>query len=158
MRWNEKMINHNTLRAALIALVAGVVFAAGLAFGGMMDPRKIQAFLDFGGIASGRWDPSLAFVMAGALLVSVFTFARTRTGRISWLGERIELPTRRDINVRLIIGAAMFGIGWGVSGYCPGPAIASLLAGGFDIAMFVVAMIVGMLMARRWMQHRNANH
>lgn len=140
----------------MIAALAGVIFAAGLALGGMMDPRKVQAFLDVGGISAGRWDPSLAFVMGGALLVSLFTFSRIKTAEMSWLGTPIKLPTRRDIDVRLVGGAAVFGVGWGLSGYCPGPAIASLLLGGVDIVCFIAAMATGMLIARYWMRHRES--
>ena len=140
----------------MIAALAGVIFAAGLALGGMMDPRKVQAFLDVGGISAGRWDPSLAFVMGGALLVSLFTFSRIKTAEMSWLGTPIKLPTRRDIDVRLVGGAAVFGVGWGLSGYCPGPAIASLLLGGVDIVCFIAAMATGMLIARYWMRHKES--
>lgn len=140
----------NSVRPLLIAALAGVVFAAGLALGGMMDPRKVQGFLDVGGIGSGRWDPSLAFVMGGALLVSLITFARVGTREMSWSGDPIALPTRRDIDGRLVGGAALFGVGWGLSGYCPGPAVASLLIGGLDVACFIGAMAAGMLLARWW--------
>ena len=139
-----------SVRPLLIAALAGVVFAAGLALGGMMDPRKVQGFLDFGAIGSGRWDPSLAFVMGGALMVSLLTFARVGAREMSWSGDAILLPTRRDIDPRLVGGAALFGVGWGLSGYCPGPAVASLLIGGRDIACFIAAMAVGMLLARWW--------
>lgn len=151
------MKTQNSLRTAMIAAPAGAIFAAGLALGGMMDPRKVQAFLDVGGISIGRWDPSLAFVMGGALLVSLFTFSRIKTAEMSWLGTPIGLPTRRDIDVRLVGGAALFGVGWGLSGYCPGPAIASLLLGGVDIVCFMVAMAAGMLIARYWMRHRESS-
>ena len=145
-----------SVRTTLIAALAGVIFAAGLALGGMMDPHKVQAFLDVGGIAAGRWDPSLAFVMGGALLVSLFTFSRIKTMERSWLGTPIRLPTRRDVDFRLIGGAAVFGIGWGLSGYCPGPAVASLLLGGVDIVCFMVAMAAGMLIARYWLRNRES--
>jgi len=146
----------NTLRAALIAGVSGVVFATGLALGGMLDPRKVQGFLDVGGIASGRWDPSLAFVMAGALVVSLLAFSRVRTRETTWLGSGFSLPTPRDLDARLIAGAALFGVGWGLSGYCPGPAIASLLPGSQDVLWFVLAMAAGMLLARIWMRRRES--
>jgi len=129
----------------LLALAAGVIFAAGLVLGGMTDPRKVQGFLDIGGIASGRWDPSLAFVMGGALLVSLIAFARI--GSRPWLSDRFELPTRSDIDAKLVTGAALFGVGWGVSGYCPGPALASLLTGGLGVLLFVLSMLAGMLLA-----------
>ncbi len=146
------MNTQQTGKTTVIAALAGAIFAAGLALGGMTDPRKVQAFLDIGGIAAGRWDPSLAFVMGGALLVSLFTFARINTRETSWLGASIKLPTRGDIDLRLVGGAALFGIGWGLSGYCPGPALASLLVGGVDIVCFIAAMAVGMLLARYWMR------
>lgn len=142
------MKEQKAVYALVVAAAAGVVFAAGLALGGMMDPRKVQGFLDVGGITSGRWDPSLAFVMGGALLVSLLAFARANGGRISWTGMPLALPTRRDIDLRLVGGAAVFGVGWGLSGYCPGPAIASLLTGGFDVACFVAAMVGGVALAR----------
>lgn len=146
-----------TVRSSVVATLAGLIFAAGLALGGMMDARKVQGFLDFGGITSGRWDPSLAFVMGGALLVSLLTFARIRTRETSWLGTPIKLPNRRDIDIRLVGGAALFGVGWGLSGYCPGPAVASLLIGGIDIVCFIGAMAVGMLLARYWMRRGDAH-
>ena len=147
----------SSVRPLLIAALAGVVFAAGLALGGMMDPRKVQGFLDVGGIGSGRWDPSLAFVMGGALLVSLITFARVGTREMSWSGDPIALPTRRDIDARLVGGASLFGVGWGLSGYCPGPAVASLLIGGLDVACFIAAMAAGMLLARWWQTRSGGN-
>lgn len=133
-----------------VAFASGLVFAAGLVLGGMTDPKKVQGFLDIGGIASGRWDPSLAFVMGGALLVSYFAF-RSVTGRsVPWFAPRFELPTRRDIDAPLVIGAVLFGAGWGLAGYCPGPAFASLAFGGIDVAVFVGAMLIGMAIAKWW--------
>lgn len=143
------------MRTTVIAVLSGVIFASGLALGGMMDPRKVQGFLDIGGLTTGRWDPSLAFVMGGALLVSLIVFARIKTGDRSWFGGRIQLPSRRDIDARLVAGSALFGIGWGLSGYCPGPALASLLIGGADIVCFLAAMAVGMLLARHWTRERD---
>jgi uncharacterized protein len=134
------------------AFASGLVFAAGLVLGGMTDPKKVQAFLDIGGIASGRWDASLAFVMGGALLVSYFAF-RSVTGRNApWFAPKFELPTRKDIDAPLVLGAVLFGAGWGLAGYCPGPALASLLTGGTDILAFVAAMAVGMIAAKWWQQ------
>jgi uncharacterized protein len=130
--------------------LSGVVFAAGLVLGGMTDPKKVQGFLDVGGIASGRWDASLAFVMGGALFVSYFAF-RSATGRsMPWFAPKFELPTRRDIDAPLVIGAVLFGAGWGLAGYCPGPALASVLTGGTDIFIFVAAMLIGMVFAKLW--------
>jgi len=136
--------------AAAIAFTAGLIFAAGLTLGGMTDPRKVQGFLDIGGLFAGRWDPSLAFVMGGALLVSLVAFATVKTQAAPWAGAKFELPTRRDIDARLVIGAVLFGTGWGIAGFCPGPALASLLIGGADVLYFVVAMLAGMLIAKTW--------
>jgi uncharacterized protein len=143
-----------TLLAPFLAMLAGVVFAAGLTLGGMTDPRKVQGFLNVGGMFSGprvnnQWDPSLAFVMGGALLVSFFAFMSIRARVAPWAAEKFELPTKRDIDARLLIGATLFGIGWGVAGYCPGPAFASLLIGGADILWFVGAMVIGMMAAKK---------
>ncbi len=134
----------------LVAFSSGLVFAAGLVLGGMTDPKKVQGFLDVGGIASGRWDASLAFVMGGALLVSYFAFRSVAASGAPWLASRFELPTRRDIDTPLVVGAVMFGAGWGLAGYCPGPALASLAFGGVDVALFVAAMLAGMALAKGW--------
>ena len=141
------------IRATAIAFFAGLIFAAGLALGGMMDPRKVQGFLDIGalfGWGGGTWDPSLAFVMGGALLVSLFTFGTIKSHHVPWVSARFELPTRRDIDAKLLVGAILFGIGWGIAGYCPGPALASLFTGGADILWFLGAMLPGMLVAKKW--------
>ena len=114
---------------AVIALLAGLVFGIGLLVSGMTDPAKVQGFLDL----FGRWDPSLAFVMGGAIVVATgaFTLARRRAaaGRKSWSGEPIELPTANTIDARLIGGGVLFGIGWGLAGFCPGPAIVAASSG-----------------------------
>lgn len=135
-------------------LAAGALFAAGLVVSGMTQPAKVIGFLNFGGIVAparfGTWDPSLAFVMGGAVLVTLVAFAVTpRPGRKPWAAAAFELPTRQDIDLKLIAGAALFGIGWGLSGYCPGPALASVLVGGRDVLVFVAALLAGLLMAKR---------
>jgi uncharacterized protein len=135
-------------------LAAGSMFATGLVLSGMTQPAKVIGFLNLGGIFApahfGAWDPSLAFVMGGAVLVTLVAFAVTpRAGRKPWAAAAFELPTRQDIDFRLIAGAVMFGAGWGLSGYCPGPALASLLSGGLDVLVFVAALLVGLLTAKR---------
>lgn len=135
-------------------LAAGSLFAAGLVMSGMTQPAKVMAFLNFGGIFAptrfGTWDPSLAFVMGGAVLVTLVAFAVTpRAGRQPWAATAFELPTRQDIDFRLIAGAALFGVGWGLVGYCPGPALASIFYGGADALVFAATMVVGMLVAKR---------
>jgi uncharacterized protein len=136
--------------AAAIALTAGLIFAAGVTLGGMTDPRKVQGFLDVGGIFAGRWDPSLAFVMGGAVLVSLIAFATVNTNKAPWVNTEFVLPTRRDIDAPLVIGALLFGTGWGIAGFCPGPALASVLTGGADVLYFVAAMLAGMVAAKKW--------
>ena len=138
----------------LVALLAGLMFSAGLVISGMTQPAKVMAFLNVGGIVDpgsfGAWDASLAFVMGGALCVTLLAFAITpRPGNKPWLATAFQLPTRRDIDVKLVLGAALFGVGWGLAGYCPGPALASLLTGGEDVIIFVAALAVGMWAARR---------
>ncbi len=138
----------------IVVFLAGVIFAAGLVLGGMTDPQKVQAFLDLGGIGAGRWDPSLAFVMGGALAVATIAFAVQPKRAKPWFTARFELPWVQHIDAALIGGAALFGIGWGLAGYCPGPAIASLSTGGLDIALFLPAMLVGMVLTRRFLNRR----
>lgn len=135
------------MKIALIALLAGLLFGAGLALGGMTNPAKVVGFLDVG----GRWDPSLAFVMGSALLVTFPVFAWVRRASRPLLAERFQLPAKRDLDPQLLAGAALFGIGWGIAGLCPGPAIANLAAGSPEVLLFVVAMVAGM-----WLRDRTA--
>jgi uncharacterized membrane protein YedE/YeeE len=139
------------------AFIVGLIFGIGLIFGGMTNPAKVIGFLDI----SGNWDPSLAFVMGGAILVGViaFRFAKQRT--TSFVGGAMHLPTSNDIDKRLVIGSVLFGAGWGMAGFCPGPAITSLGTGNPKAVIFVVAMLAGMaifeLADRYWHQPRRAN-
>jgi uncharacterized protein len=151
----------NTFRAPLFALAAGLLFAVGLVMSGMTQPTKVIGFLNIGGLTqgvswtaqAGLWDPSLAFVMGGALLVTFVAFLFTpRAGKKPWAAQVFTLPDRRDIDSRLIAGSLLFGIGWGLAGYCPGPALASVLTGGMDAIAFVVAMLVGMIAAKQLMK------
>lgn len=130
----------------LSALVAGLIFGLGLILSGMGNPAKVQNFLDF----FGTWDPSLAFVMIGGIAVAfvAFTFAKRR--KTALLGEPMQLPTSSAIDARLLIGSAMFGIGWGLAGFCPGPALMNLLTMHSEVVIFVAAMIVGMLLEQTW--------
>jgi uncharacterized membrane protein YedE/YeeE len=128
---------------ALLALLAGTIFGFGLSLSGMTDPQKVIGFLDL----SGRWQPTLGFVMGGALLITFPAFALIRRRRAPVLDAKFYLPTQKHIDRRLLIGAALFGIGWGVAGFCPGPAIASLASGSPIVIAFVAAMIGGMLLA-----------
>ncbi len=125
----------------LTAFFVGLVFGLGLCVSGMTQPSKVLGFLDL----AGRWDPSLAFVMVGAIAVAAVAFALAKRRPVSWLGAAIDLPTNRRIDARLVFGSVIFGIGWGLSGICPGPAIAVLGFGSAKAAVFVAAMLVGML-------------
>lgn len=124
----------------LMSLFAGLVFGLGLIISGMTDPSKVIGFLDL----AGNWDPSLAFVMGGAILVGVlaFRFARTRPQAI--LGGPMRLPAAKHIDRRLVLGGLAFGAGWGLAGYCPGPVLASLATVGSQPLIFTVAMLAGM--------------
>jgi uncharacterized protein len=126
------------------ALLAGLLFGAGLVVSQMVDPTKVQHFLDFAGIASSAWDPSLAFVMGGALAVTAPGYWLILRRRAPLAAPAFQVPTRKDIDAKLLAGAAIFGMGWGLAGYCPGPALASLVFGRLETAMFVIAMLAGM--------------
>lgn len=127
----------------LIALAAGLVFGAGLTVSQMVDPAKVLGFLDFAAILRGAWDPSLAFVMGGALVISAPAYYLAgRRGRAAY--GPLHIPRRRDLNPRLIVGAVLFGVGWGLVGFCPGPAIAALGFGLTKAVIFFTAMLAGM--------------
>ena len=128
----------------LVALALGALFGVGLAVSHMVNPAKVIGFLD----VTGNWDPSLAFVMGGALLVTLPATAVARRRSRPLLAERFWLPTRRDLDLPLIGGAALFGIGWGLSGFCPGPALASLGLAQPATWPFVAALLVGALLGR----------
>ena len=120
--------------------LVGLLFGVGLLLSGMTDPGKVLGFLDL----AGAWDPSLALVMGGGVLVGAFGFALARRRTVNLLGGPIRLPDRRDIDRPLVIGSALFGVGWGLAGFCPGPALVSLGAGYWQAWLFTAAMLVGM--------------
>ena len=122
------------------SLLAGLVFGLGLIVSGMVNPAKVLGFLDL----AGAWDPSLALVMGGAVGVGVLAFAVARRRRLSLLGAEMRLPTARQIDHRLVGGSLLFGIGWGVAGFCPGPALTALGMGEIKALVFVAAMLAGM--------------
>ena len=134
----------------LMALSSGLVFGLGLILGGMTDPGKVKGFLD----VAGAWDPSLALVMGGAIAVGVFAFAAARRRSRSWSGDRMDIPTSRVIDARLIAGGVLFGAGWGLGGFCPGPALVAMSAGLGSAAVFVIAMLAGMVLHDRFFQPR----
>ncbi len=122
------------------AFFAGLIFGFGLLLAGMANPAKVLAFLD----VSGTWDPSLALVMAGAISVAVIPLNWARRNRQSLLGARMQLPVKTQLDARLIAGSLVFGIGWGIAGICPGPAVATLLTGHWKILIFLSALLAGM--------------
>lgn len=126
---------------AVSAFAAGLVFGIGLMMSGMTDPGKVIGFLD----VAGRWDPSLAFVMGGAILVGFFAFRLAARRSQSFLRGAMHLPQRRDIDARLVGGSVVFGAGWGLAGFCPGPALVAFASGVAPAAVFVAAMLGGMM-------------
>jgi uncharacterized protein len=125
---------------ALSALLSGLVFGLGLIVSGMANPAKVLGFLDL----AGAWDPSLAFVMGGAILVGFFAFLVAKNRTHSFIGAEMKLPTATAVDRRLLTGSAMFGAGWGVAGFCPGPGLVALGMGEPKALVFVAAMLVGM--------------
>lgn len=125
---------------AVASFLAGLVFGLGLIVSGMANPAKVLGFLDL----AGPWDPSLAFVMAGAISVGFVAFAVAKRRVVSLLGAQMRLPSARHVDRRLVLGSVVFGIGWGIAGFCPGPALVSLGMGEIKAVVFVVAMLVGM--------------
>jgi uncharacterized membrane protein YedE/YeeE len=134
------------VKSNLAAFICGILFSIGLGISGMTQPQKVIGFLD----VFGDWDPSLAFVMGGAV-ISYFILQLLIQRRFSkpMLGERFQIPSRKDLDRPLIFGALLFGMGWGIGGYCPGPAISSLGSGSVNAVLFVLAMAMGMLLADR---------
>ncbi len=128
------------------SLFAGIIFGFGLILAGMANPAKVLAFLDL----AGAWDPSLAFVMGGAILVGLITFTMAKKRSLSLLGLQMRLPTSTKIDKRLVLGSLIFGIGWGLAGICPGPAFVLLGIGSLKGIVFIIAMLVGMWLFARW--------
>lgn len=128
-----------------VALFSGILFGVGLALSGMVNPAKVVGFLDF----AGDWDPTLAFVMVGALLVSIPAFRWILSRPRPILEGSFDLPKKTAVDGRLLGGAALFGVGWGLSGFCPGPAVATLTSGIPSVFVFMTAMIAGMAIYKR---------
>lgn len=132
------------MRRIILPLAAGTIFGAGLTVGGMTDPARVRGFLDL----FGDWDPTLAFVMGGAVLLMALAWMVQRRMQRPVFAEQFSLPDRNDLTPRLIGGSALFGIGWGIAGLCPGPGFAALAIAPGSAAIFVVAMLAGMLAVR----------
>lgn len=124
----------------LSAFIVGLLFGLGLILSGMTDPGKVQGFLDL----FGNWDPSLAFVMGGAIAVAFFAYALAKQRTRSFLGGAMHLPKATSIDKRLVIGSLTFGAGWGLAGFCPGPGLVSMASGEVKGLVFVAAMVAGM--------------
>src|SRR6516164_4055765 len=137
------------MKAALVSFLSGVTFALGLGISGMTRPAKVIGFLDF----LGAWDASLAFVMLGAVGVYFVAYRLSQSMRAPVLAPEFSIPKRTDLDSRLFVGAALFGAGWGLGGFCPGPAITSLASGAPPVAVFVAAMATGIYL-HRWLANR----
>lgn len=131
---------------AIVALLSGLVFGLGLILSGMGNPAKVQNFLDIG----GSWDPSLGLVMGGAIAVGLVAFTWAKRRKTSVLGEPMQLPTSTAVDRKLLTGAALFGAGWGLAGFCPGPAVMNLATLRFEVWLFVAAMLAGMVLQHAW--------
>ena len=134
------MLNKNHLYR-IAEFVVGLLFGLGLMLSGMTDPGKVIGFLDL----FGTWDPSLALVMGGAIMVGFFAFTVAKKRTSTFLGGALRLPTNMDMDKKLVIGSLLFGAGWGLAGFCPGPALVSMADGQPKALVFVLAMLVGML-------------
>ncbi len=134
----------NRTKQNLISLAVGFLFAIGLGLSGMTQPHKVIAFLD-----PWNWDPSLLFVMVGAIGIHGLAFMMLKKRASPLLDTRWHFPTRKDLTARLVIGSALFGLGWGLGGFCPGPSLTSLSSGNFLSVVFVGAMILGMLIFKK---------
>ena len=134
----------------LFGFVSGLVFGIGLILAGMTEPLKVKGFLDL----AGAWDPSLALVMGGAIALGAVAFARAGRRDRSWTGALIEIPANSTVDRRLVTGGVLFGIGWGIAGFCPGPALVALGSGVGSAGIFVAAMLVGMVLHDKFLSPR----
>jgi uncharacterized membrane protein YedE/YeeE len=135
-----------SIKVFIAALAAGLLFGFGLIVSGMTNPAKVVGFLDI----AGSWDPSLILVMAAGLMITTPAFYFASKSLRPLLGLKFDLPSRTDIDRPLIIGSAMFGVGWGLAGYCPGPALTAATSLNTNVLLFVVAMACGMLAQKLW--------
>lgn len=138
------------MKQIIFALISGLLFGAGLTISTMVDPARVMGFLD----VFGNWDPTLAFVMAGGLAVYLpVYFLFVKPNKQTVFGEPCQIPQNKNIDAKLLLGASTFGLGWGLSGICPGPAIVNITGGLNGILMFVLSMLVGMIVATRFSKH-----
>lgn len=139
---------HSVWLVGLVSLVSGVLFGFGLSLSEMINPQRVLGFLDI----AGSWDPTLAFVMGGALIVSLPAYFLARKMQQPVCSTQFHLPTSKDVDKRLVLGAVLFGAGWGLAGFCPGPALAAVMTMQQDVLVFVASMVVGMLAYQVWDQ------
>ena len=132
--------------SSITALACGLIFGLGLLLSGMGNPAKVQNFLDF----FGQWDPSLALVMGGAIAIGLIAFTWAKTRSKALLGEPMQLPGNTAIDKKLLTGSALFGVGWGLAGFCPGPALMNLATLQAEVWIFVAAMLAGMVLQHAW--------
>ena len=132
--------------SSIAALACGLIFGLGLILSGMGNPAKVQNFLDF----FGQWDPSLALVMGGAIAIGLIAFTWAKTRSKALLGEPMQLPGNTAIDKKLLTGSALFGVGWGLAGFCPGPALMNLATLQAEVWIFVAAMLAGMVLQHAW--------
>jgi hypothetical protein len=137
------------MKQNLVALLAGVLFGLGLGLSQMIDRDRVLGFLD----VTGMWDPTLVFVLGGAVAVTVITFRFVLRRPHPILTDTFHLPTKKDIDIPLVVGSAIFGIGWGIAGYCPGPGITALVLGIWNPVLFVIALIAGSLTYKWYSSH-----
>jgi uncharacterized protein len=138
----------------MLQFAIGLLFGVGLVVGGMSDPAKVLNFLDIAAISAGTWDPSLAFVMGGGIAATVVGFRFVFKMSKPIFGETFHLPSANELDARVVIGPAIFGVGWGLAGFCPGPAFTALGGGTTASLIFVTAMMTGMYVARTLASHR----
>lgn len=140
------------MKVVASAFISGLIFAIGLGLSGMTDPVKVIGFLDF----FGTWNPTLTFVMAGGILAYAVGYRLVTRRSVPIFGSKFSLPTRKDLTPQLIVGSALFGIGWGIAGFCPGPGLTSLATGSSSVLTFVVAMLGGMALYKYVLEKRLA--
>lgn len=148
------MSDKNKFITLIVAVIAGALFGIGLILAGMANPAKVLAFLDLAGV----WDPSLAFVMAGGIIIGLIAFTLAKKRTLNMLGLPMHLPTSHTIDKRLVLGSLAFGIGWGIAGICPGPAIVLLGAGSLKDLVFVLFMLLGMVVYESYEIRRLSKH
>lgn len=140
-----------SLKQDLLALLSGTIFGIGLSLSQMIDRQRVLGFLDL----AGSWDSTLLFVLAGAVAFTVIAFRFVLQRKEPLWGDKFFLPSRTDVDRRLVLGSAMFGVGWGISGYCPGPGITALVLGSWNPVLFVLALIAGMFAFNRYEASRS---